>query len=282
MEQVKEFLNLTLLTLNDKELRVSNIIWIVVIFTIALLFRWLFLKYLRRLQRKDRLDQGKAYAIQQVTTYVIYIVAIFTSIDSLGFNITVLLASSTAVLVGLGLGLQDLFKDMVAGFIILSERTVTAGDIVEINGTIGQVEEVGIRTTTLLTRENIIIIVPNAKLTADNVINWSQNNRVTRFDVSVGVAYGSDTALVKKILLEVVKEHKDVLKKPEPMVLFKDFGNSSLDFSVYFHSHNLFRIEVTKSQLRFAIDQKFRENNITIPFPQRDVWFRNSPKQDSE
>lgn len=282
MEKIKDFLDLTLITLNDKELRVSNIIWIIVIFAIAIFLRWLFLKYLRRLERRGRLDQGKAYAIQQVTTYVIYIVAIFTSIDSLGFNITVILASSTAVLIGFGLGLQDLFKDMVAGFIILSERTVTAGDIVEINGTIGQVEDVGIRTTTLLTRENIIIIVPNAKLTADNVVNWSQNNRVTRFDVSVGVAYGSDTALVRKILLEVVKEHKDVLKKPEPMVLFRDFGNSSLDFSVYFHSHNLFRIEVTKSELRFAIDKEFRANNITIPFPQRDIWFKNAPKQDTE
>lgn len=282
MEKIKNFLDLTLITLNDKELRVSNIIWIIVIFAIAIFLRWLFLKYLRRLERRGRLDQGKAYAIQQVTTYVIYIVAIFTSIDSLGFNITVILASSTAVLIGFGLGLQDLFKDMVAGFIILSERTVTAGDIVEINGTIGQVEDVGIRTTTLLTRENIIIIVPNAKLTADNVVNWSQNNRVTRFDVSVGVAYGSDTALVRKILLEVVKEHKDVLKKPEPMVLFRDFGNSSLDFSVYFHSHNLFRIEVTKSELRFAIDKEFRANNITIPFPQRDIWFKNAPKQDTE
>lgn len=282
MEKIKNFLDLTLITLNDKELRVSNIIWIIVIFAIAIFLRWLFLKYLRRLERRGRLDQGKAYAIQQVTTYVIYIVAIFTSIDSLGFNITVILASSTAVLIGFGLGLQDLFKDMVAGFIILSERTVTAGDIVEINGTIGQVEDVGIRTTTLLTRENIIIIVPNAKLTADNVVNWSQNNRVTRFDVSVGVAYGSDTALVRKILLEVVKEHKDVLKKPEPMVLFRDFGNSSLDFSVYFHSHNLFRIEVTKSELRFAIDKEFRAKNITIPFPQRDIWFKNAPKQDTE
>lgn len=277
MEKVKNFLELEIVSIGDWELRITNIIWLLAIFGIAAVSRWLFKKYLERLERHNRLDAGKAYAINSVASYIIAIVAIISMIDSLGFQVTVLLASSTALLVGLGLGLQDLFKDMVAGFIILFERTVTAGDIVEVAGIVGEVKEVGIRTTMLLTREDIVLIVPNSKLTADNVINWSQNNRVTRFKVQVGVAYGSDTEKVQKILLEVAKENKEVLNSPQPTVFFEDFGDSSLNFALFFFSKNLFRIERTKSDLRFAIDKKFRENGITIPFPQRDVWFKNSP-----
>lgn len=282
MKELKAFFELEIFKVNDWELRIGNLVWVLLIFGIAFLVRWLFGKYLQRLRNRGRLDQGKAYAIHQVSSYIIFIVALVAAIDSLGFDVTALLVSSSAVLVALGLGLQDLFKDMVAGFIILFERTVTAGDIVEINGTIGKVQEVGIRTTTLLTREDIIIIVPNAKLTAENVVNWSQNNRITRFGVAVGVAYGSDTKLVERLLLEAVKDHKDVNKNPAPVVQFKDFGSSSLDFVVYFHSKNLFRIEITKSEIRYAIDQKFREHNITIPFPQRDIWFRNATNQSPE
>ncbi|MCR9153238.1 MAG: mechanosensitive ion channel family protein [Croceimicrobium sp.] len=282
MDQIKNFLELELLSVNEWKLKVINLVWVVLILSAAYLLRWLFRKYLNRLVKLGRLDAGKSYAIFSVSSYFIFIVAIMTVIDSLGFNVTVLLASSTAVLLGLGLGIQDLFKDMVAGFIILFERTVTAGDIVEIAGTVGEVKDVGIRTTSLLTREGIVLIVPNSKLTNDNVINWSQNNRVTRFGVDVGVAYGSDTQKVEKLLLEAAAENQDVIAKPEPIVFFKDFGESSLDFTLFFFSRNLFRIERTKSDLRFAIDKKFRENNVAIPFPQRDIWFRNNPAKDTE
>jgi small-conductance mechanosensitive channel len=282
MDKIKEFFEFEILSINEWELKVVNIAWVTLIFSGAFLLKWLFKKYLSRLENHGRLDGGKSYAIYSVVTYLIFIIAIISSIDALGFKVTVLLASSSAILLGLGLGVQDLFKDMVAGFIILFERTVTAGDIVEITGIVGEVKEVGLRTTSLLTREGIVLIVPNSKLTNDNVVNWSQNNRVTRFRVDVGVAYGSDTRKVEKLLLEAAKENKDVISKPEPMVFFQNFGDSSLDFSLFFFSRNLFRIERTKSDLRFVIDQKFRENNVAIPFPQRDVWFRNNPTKESE
>lgn len=282
MDKIKEFFEFELLSINDWELKVVNLAWVTLIFTGAFFLKWLFKKYLNRLEKHGRIDRGKSYAIYSIVTYLIFIIAIMSAIDALGFKVTLLLASSSAILLGFGLGVQDLIKDMVAGFIILFERTVTAGDIVEITGIVGEVKEVGLRTTSLLTREGIVLIVPNSKLTNDNVVNWSQNNRVTRFRVDVGVAYGSDTSKVEKILLEAAKENKDVISKPEPMVFFQNFGDSSLDFSLFFFSRNLFRIERTKSDLRFVIDQKFRENNVAIPFPQRDVWFRNNPTKESE
>jgi small-conductance mechanosensitive channel len=180
--------------------------------------------------------------------------------------------------VGLGLGLQDAFKDLVAGIIILTERTVTAHDIVEIDGIVGQVVEVGLRTTTILTRDDIEMILPNQRLTNERVVNWSRTNSVTRFYVDVGVAYGSDTQLVKKVLIEVASNNKQVSLEQPPAVLFSDFGSSSLNFKLQFFSKNLFRIERVKSDLRFEIDKAFRENNIVLAFPQLDVWIRQQPQ----
>jgi small-conductance mechanosensitive channel len=280
-EKLRNFLEQVIFETDKFRLEVIDIFSVVLILLGARLIIWLFKKYFNRKKGEGKLDAGKGYAYTQLVSYVIYVIAIVLIIENLGFSITVLLAGSTALLVGLGLGLQDFFRDFVAGFIVLTERTVTAGDIVEIAGEVGEVRDVGLRTTLLLTREDIVLIVPNSKLIQDNVINWSQNNKVTRFRVKVGVAYGSDTARVRDILLSCAKEHPDVIKNQEPTVFFEDFGKSSLDFSLLFYSKNLFRIERTKSELRFMIDQKFRENNITIPFPQRDLWVRNLPNQET-
>ncbi|MGB0177987.1 MAG: mechanosensitive ion channel family protein, partial [Owenweeksia sp.] len=221
-DDLKSFLEFTLFESGKFKLHVFNLLNIVLIFLLAWFILWLIRKFFKRKRAQGRIDQGKAYALLQISTYLVYTVAIVVAIDSLGVKITVLLAGSTALLVGLGLGLQDFFRDLVAGFIILSERTVTSGDIVEIGGVVGQVKDVGLRTTSLITREDIILIVPNTKLTTDNVINWSQNNNVTRFRINVGVAYGSDTALVEKLLVQCAKAHKDVMKVPEPYVFFQD------------------------------------------------------------
>lgn len=275
MSNINEILEFRLLNVGSFELQVLDLVEVALIFFIAWFVLWLFKKYLGRKQKRGSFDAGKLYALTQISAYIVYVIAIMTAIDAIGFSITVLLAGSTALLVGLGLGLQDLFRDMVAGFIILFERAVTAGDIVEVTGIVGKVKEVGLRTTSIITREDIVLIVPNSKLTTDHVINWSQNHRVTRFRVDVGVAYGSDTELVRRLLLQSTENHKDILATPAPTVFFADFGDSSLDFSLFFYSSNLFRIEGTKSELRFEIDKLFRENNVRIPFPQRDVWMRN-------
>ena len=279
MERIRNFLELVIFETDKFRLEIADLISVLIILFVARLLIWLVKKYFSRKKTDGALDPGKSYAYTQLISYLVYVVAIVLIIENLGFSITVLLAGSTALLVGLGLGLQDFFRDLVAGFIVLTERTVTAGDIVEIAGNVGQVKDVGLRTTLLLTRDDIVLIVPNSKLIQDNVINWSQNNKVTRFNITVGVAYGSDTEMVKDILISCAKEHPEVIHNQAPSVFFKDFADSALEFSLLFYSKNLFRIESTKSELRFAIDKKFRENGVKIPFPQRDIWFRNSPDQ---
>ena len=278
MDNLRDFLEFNIFSSDKVTLKVYNIIGVILIFFIAKLFLWIAKKYLTKKENQQRIDSGKKYSIYQILSYIIYILAILLSVDSIGIKITVLLAGSTALLVGLGLGLQDLFRDMVAGFILLSERTITAGDIVDVGGTIGKIKEIGLRTTSLTTRDDIVLIVPNTKFTSENVVNWTQNRKTVRFSVDVGVAYGSDTTLVKELLIECAKQHSAIKSNPEPYVFFQDFGDSSLNFTLYFMSDNLFRIQQTKSDLRFTIDQKFRENNINIPFPQRDLWIRQIPE----
>lgn len=277
MERLANILGLELFSTGELTIRVADIVQMILVILVIRLIFWGVKKFFERKQKEGKLDAGKKYAIVQIINYLLWVLAIILAVDSLGFEITVLLAGSTALLVGLGLGLQDFFRDLIAGFIILTERTVSVGDVVEVNHTVGRVKTVGLRTTSIITREDIVLIIPNTQLTNNEVINWSQNRKVTRFNVDVGVAYGSDTELVKKILIECAQAHDDIVSVPEPTVFFRDFGNSSLDFSLMFFSNNLFRIERTKSELRFAIDKAFRENHVTIPFPQRDLWVRQIP-----
>jgi small-conductance mechanosensitive channel len=142
------------------------------------------------------------------------------------------------------------------------------------SGTVGTVRRIGVRTSLVETRDNMTIIVPNSKLIGDVVTNWSHDEDKARFKIVVGVAYGSDTALVKKLLLQVAQEHPKALKRPAPIVRFVNFGDSSLDFELHFWTKEFIRIEDIKSDMRFETDRLFRENDISIPFPQRDVWMR--------
>jgi small-conductance mechanosensitive channel len=278
-EKLEHIIGYTFIETKYLTISLLDIAEVLLLLFIARILVWIIGRLVKRLVTQRQGDVGKAYAIRQIAAYFIYTIALVLVLDSIGIEITVLLAGGTALFVGLGLGLQDAFKDLVAGLIILSERTVTAHDIVEIDGTVGEVLEVSLRTTTLRTRDDIELIMPNQKLTNERVVNWSRNKMMTRFNVAVGVAYGSDTALVRKLLLEVADKNEAVTNYPKPHVFFDNFGDSSLVFKLFFYSNSLFRIERVKSELRFEIDQIFRENGVTIAFPQMDIWVKQLPAQ---
>lgn len=221
-------------------------------------------------------DRGRGKSIYTIVQYLIWFTAILISLQALGLQLTWIVASSAAFLAGIGFGLQNLFNDFVSGLIILFDRSLEVYDIVELNdGTVGQVLEINLRVSKILTRNNQVLIVPNSKFTQNIIVNWSHNEANTRFQVSVGVAYGSDVRLVEKLLLEAANGHDDISVNPKPFVRFNDFGDSSLDFQLYFWTANSFYVENLKSELRFAIDDLFRKNDINIPFPQRDVHFKS-------
>lgn len=225
--------------------------------------------------RRSKVDPGSQYAINRLITYFVYVVGVLLVLQAAGFDLLLLWTGAAALLVGIGIGLQQTFNDLICGIIILFERGVMVGDVVEIaDHQVGTVRKIGARTATIETRDDIIIFVPNSKLIGENVVNWSHVERKARFHVGVGVAYGSDTALVRDILMQVADEHPRILKAPKPVVRFMDFGDSSLDFEIIFFSRDLLRIEDVKSDVRFAIDTAFRARKVEIPFPQRDLWIR--------
>jgi small-conductance mechanosensitive channel len=241
-----------------------------------ILIAFIFSTFLKRFFKKRSVDIGRRYAIEQFLKYIIYTLALLAALQAVGVQFSVLLGGAAALLVGIGLGLQQTFNDLISGVILLGEGTVEVGDIVKVDGIVGKVTSIGIRTSKVETRDEISIIIPNSKLVVDNVVNWSHNESPTRFNVGVGVSYESDIQLVTKLLLQAAEEHPDILKEPTPKVQFKDFGSSSLDFELLFYSTAYLRIEFIKSELRYRIMELFRTNKIEIPFPQRDLWIRNS------
>jgi small-conductance mechanosensitive channel len=231
-----------------------------------------FKKGLNRYKVRRSVEQGRIDAFYQIIKYIVWIVFFLISPQIMGLQLTWLMAGGAALMVGIGLGLQNVFNDLVSGIIILFEGSVDKGDIITVGeDMIGEVKKINIRTSHIQTRNNLTVIVPNHKLVDENIINWSHSNENPRFILKVGVAYGSPTRVVKDLLLKVVNENKIVDQEPKPFVRFKDFGESSLDFELYFWCDNLLGIEDTLSDIRFCIDDEFRNANITIPFPQRDV-----------
>jgi small-conductance mechanosensitive channel len=186
-----------------------------------------------------------------------------------------LIAGSAALLVGVGLGLQQTFNDIISGIILLSERSIKIDDILEIDGDVVRIQKIGLRTSKGLNRDEISIIIPNSLITTNKVINWSHQARKTRFRINVGVAYGSDVDLVLNILEASALEHPDISDATQIEARFINFGNSSLDFQLLFFSESVFRIEKVKSEIRKIINRKFIENKITVPFPQMDIHLKS-------
>ncbi|WP_370444300.1 mechanosensitive ion channel family protein [Aquimarina sp. AU58] len=224
--------------------------------------------FTRKMQSQDKLKFESVFSFSK---YFIYLIVIFFALDSIGFNITAIFAASAALLVGVGLALQTFIQDILSGIFIFIDQTVHVGDIIELDGKVGRVEEIKLRTTRAVTIDNKVLIIPNHKYMSSSLYNWTQNGTVTRESVSVGVAYGSDTQLVKELLIKAASSNSNVLKDPPPMVLFTDFADSSLNFKVIFTIDDSFQSGVPKSEIRFEIDRLFREHKINIPFPQREV-----------
>ncbi|MBK9283976.1 MAG: mechanosensitive ion channel [Sphingobacteriaceae bacterium] len=261
-----EFLNHTLFTFNSLQLKMYSVVKLLGF----ILCVFILLKVIKKsIYRVESFDGAKKYSIYTLLKYVILVIASIVSLRLIGFDLSILMAGSAALLVGLGLGIQNLFSDYISGIIILIDSSVKVGDVIEINGMICTVQEIQLRTTKVLTRDDKNIILPNTDLTRNQLINWSHSKSFARFEIAVGVDYGSDVLLVMEILKKVAINHPKTNKHPEPFVRFQNFGESSLDFLLFFWSEELFRIENIKSDMRIQIFKEFKKNNISIPFPQR-------------
>lgn len=265
---MKEFLDYTLLEIGDYSIKLAAILELVV-FAVVVILSIRLIRYAT--YRSKKFDIAKKYAIYRLLKYTILVFAIVVGLQILGFNLSVLIAGSAALLVGVGLGLQNLFSDFVSGIILLMDSSVKVNDIIEVNDIVCKVQQINLRTTTVLTRDDKYIILPNSTLTQNQLINWTHSDIASRFHLDIGVDYSSDVVLVKTILQDIVNKQPGILLHPAPFVRFSECAESSLDFTVLFWSEEVFRVDNILSEMRIKIFQEFRENNITIPFPQRVV-----------
>lgn len=263
------------------DLTFGNVVLVVAIFFGAKVTLNLVHLYLqRRFRREGKLSKNKEFVALQIAKYVIYTLAILFSLGALDVEPTVFIGGSAALLVGLGLGLQDVFKDMFSGFVLLFEGSIRVGDVIEMHdgksseSIVAKVLKINVRTTQIETRDGNVLIVPNAKLTQEYIENWSHGSTLSRFRINLTVHYGSDTQLVKELLVQAANNHPCVKKDQPIQVRMNDFGENGLSMELIFWADQNWDINEYKSDIRFEIDRLFRMNNIHIPYPQREVLMR--------
>jgi len=281
MQSLQELLDYVILSVGDYSLKVSMIVKILIIILITRLLLWIIKRMLFRRTDVNEHEKGNIQAVYQIIRYIIWIITFGLILETLGIKVTILLAGSAALLVGIGLGLQQTFNDIISGIILLTERSIKINDVLEIDGNVVKIQTIGIRTSKGLNTDDISIIIPNSLITTSKVINWSHQNDKTRFRIDVGVAYGSDVDKVIRILEESAFEHPDVYDRELTQGRLMGFGASSLDFQLLFFSKNTFGIGSIKSDIRRNIVKKFQENEIIIAFPQLDVHFKKN-EEDSQ
>ena len=229
-----------------------------------------------RLLAQSGLDRALQYAIAQIIANVVLVVGVLIVLENTGIHLGALTVFAGAVGVGVGFGLQNIASNFISGLVILAERPITIGDRVEVAGITGQVQQIRARSTVIRTNDNIMMIVPNTKFIDSPVTNWTYGDPKVRFRIPVGVAYGSDIAKVREALLAAGRENPNTLNDPAPSVFLDRFGDSSIDFQlVVWSSEMSARPSRYRSDLNFAIEQKFREAGIELPFPQRDLHVRS-------
>lgn len=226
------------------------------------------------------LNVGVSQSIATIIRYLIIILGLYVIIQSTGIDLSALGIILGALGVGIGFGLQNITSNFISGIIILFERPIKVGDRVEIADLTGNIVDISARATTVLTNDNIAVIVPNSDFINSRVVNWSHNNDQVRINMSVGVSYNEDPVSVRDLLLSVVVGHEGVLNDPVPYVRFDGFGESSLDFTLQFWTSDYIRKPlILKSEIYYDIFKLFKEHNVEIPFPQRDVHIRSDVAQ---
>jgi small-conductance mechanosensitive channel len=231
---------------------------------------------LHRIFPRYNLDPAASLSMATITRYVILVIGFVIIFQTTGINLSALGILFGALGIGIGFGLQNITSNFISGIIILFEKPVKIGDRVELGSIVGNIEKISARATTIINNDNIAVVVPNSEFINNQVINWSLNDRKVRFNYPVGVSYKEDPNRIKRLLLEVALANRGVLRNPPPDVLFEDFGDSSLDFNLRVWTDEYSdRPKVLKSQLYYAVFEKFREHGVEIPFPQRDLHLRS-------
>ncbi len=269
--------------IDDRPITVQKIVLGILLVLLGLLIaRLLSGVFARRVLPRLGLTQAAVAAIRSVVFYVLLFSFTLLALRLVNVPLTVFTLLGGAAAIGLGFGSQNIVNNFISGLILLAERPIRIGDLIEVEDLYGTVEDIGARSTHVRSSENVDIIVPNSSFLEKNVINWTLSDDRYRAQISVGVAYGSPTEEVARLIRKAVEDHPRILKRPDPIILFADFGNNSLDFEVHFwiRMRRLMDRRIVASDLRYRVDEMFREAGIVIAFPQRDVHLDSSQPLD--
>ncbi len=258
----------------NRSVTVAMVVLAIASFALGMLLaRWISHSLGGRALRSAGVDEGAAWAYQSLAYYALLAVAFVAALRIVNIPLTAFAVVGGALAIGIGFGSQNVVNNFISGVILLIERPIKKGDLVEVAGTYGNIERIGLRSTQIRTGENIHVIVPNATFLETNVVNWTHNDAQVRLRLTVGVIYGSPTREVERLIHQALEEHGRVLATPSPVVLFMNFGDDSLVFDALFwvRVRNMMDRMRVESDLRFRIDELFREAGLVIAFPQRDV-----------
>jgi len=281
---IYEVLNYPLFSLGKAELTLAVLIKLVALCALVVFGeRLLRHKFTMRVLKRTAFDAALQYAIARISGYVIILVGFYVALTAVGLNLNSLAVVAGAIGIGIGFGLQNIIQNFIAGIIILAERPIALGDRVEVGTVAGTVAKIDLRSTKVVTNDNISIIVPNSNFLTSPVTNWSHGDPRVQMRIPIGVAYGTEIEKLKRALTEVAEENPNALKDPPCTVYFVAFGESALNFELGVWTrtmtHNPQRF---RSELNYAIERKLRENKIEIPFPQRDLHIRSGSLGSSE
>lgn len=281
LTSMKQVLDFPLMKLGNTQITpwaiiLFSVLSILLFYLTARLKTWI----VERLLAKSRLDLGLRHTVATIVRYCFIAIGFTVILQTAGIDLSALAIVIGSLSIGIGLGLQGITNNFVSGMILLFERPIKVGDRIEFGNLSGDVVRIAARATTLLTNDNIAVVVPNSELTSSPVINWSYPNARVRFNFPVGVSYDSDPEFIRSLLLQVAAEHSGVLKEPSPDVLFAEFGESSLNFILrVWNVTHADRPGVLRSELNYAISKKFKEHNVEVPFPQRDLHIKSNGVQ---
>ncbi|MGY6560427.1 MAG: mechanosensitive ion channel family protein [Nitritalea sp.] len=242
------------------------------VFVLLLVAEWIKKTVVRRILPRYQIEPGTRQSIGTILKYIILTAGFFSIMQTNGIDLSAFGILAGALGVGIGFGLQNITNNFISGLIILFERPIKVGDRIEVANVTGDVVKISARSTTITTNDNISVIVPNSYFIDSEVINWSHNDRMVRFNFPVGVSYKEDPEHIRKILMEIAREHPGVIEDPAPDILFDEFDDSSLNFNMRVWTTDFTnKPKVLKSELYYKIFKRFQEEGVEIPFPQRDL-----------
>lgn len=277
LDWLKAALQIELFQLGESQFTTKTLLLLIFSFFLLFFFSGMIRRVLaNKIFPRYKIDVGVGQAIATIVKYTLIVIGVVIIFQTSGIDLSALGILMGALGVGIGFGLQHITNNFISGIIILFERPVKVGDRVEIDGLAGNIVKISARATTILTNDNIAVIVPNSDFINKQVINWSHNDKKVRISFPVGVSYKEDPERIRKILLSVVDDNPGVMKEPRPYIRFDQFGDSSLNFNVMvWTSDYIDRPSALKSELYYAVFKAFREHNVEIPFPQRDIHIKS-------